>query len=70
MEVLRLRQKPDDLPDRPRAAGLQPGEEEALMVADVADLPTDLPAPEGVELRAATDEAGLRLAKARGGLRR
>src|SRR5262245_32022070 len=27
--------KPADLPDRLRAAGLQPGEEEALMVADV-----------------------------------
>lgn len=55
--------KPADLPDRLRAAGLQPGESEALMVADVADIPTDLPAPDGVELRVVTDDAGLELVR-------
>ncbi len=33
------------------------------MVADIADLPTNLPAPEGIELRTATDDAGLWLVK-------
>jgi GNAT superfamily N-acetyltransferase len=51
--------KPADLPDRLRAAGLTPGDEEALMVADAADIPTDLPAPEGIELHTATDDTGL-----------
>jgi ribosomal protein S18 acetylase RimI-like enzyme len=55
--------EPADLPDRLRAAGLTPGDEEALMVAEVADIPTDLPAPEGIELRTANDDAGLELAR-------
>ncbi|MPZ84087.1 MAG: GNAT family N-acetyltransferase [Actinophytocola sp.] len=55
--------KPANLPDRLRAAGLRPGEDEALMVAAVADIPTDMPAPEGIELRLATDDAGLELAR-------
>lgn len=54
--------RPADLPDRLVAAGLAPGEEEALMLAAVADVPTELPAPEGIELRAVTDDAGLELA--------
>lgn len=49
---------PADLPDRLRAAGLQPGEEEALMVADVADVP-DLAAPEGIRVVEISDDAGL-----------
>ncbi len=55
--------RPEDLPDRLRAAGLEPGEEEALMVAGVAEVPAGLPAPEGVELRTVTDDAGLELAR-------
>lgn len=50
---------PTDLPDRLRAAGLQPGEEEALMVADVADVP-DLELPAGIRLVDVSDEDGLR----------
>jgi GNAT superfamily N-acetyltransferase len=50
---------PADLPDRLRAAGLQPGEEEALMIADVADVP-DLAPPEGIELVNVSDEDRLR----------
>jgi ribosomal protein S18 acetylase RimI-like enzyme len=55
--------KPDDLPDRLRAAGLEPGEEETLMVAALADLPTDLPVPDGIELHAATDDSALTLTR-------
>lgn len=50
---------PADLPARLRAAGLEPGEEEALMVADVADVPTDLAPPAGVEIVDVSDEEGL-----------
>jgi len=55
--------QPADLPDRLRAAGLEPGEEEALMVAAVADTPLDTPPPDGVELRTATSDADLDLVK-------
>ena len=55
--------QPADLPDRLRAAGLQPGEEEALMVADVAEVP-EIPAPEGIRLVDVSDEDGLRQVKA------
>src|ERR1700754_392481 len=55
--------RPADLPDRLRAAGLESGQDEALMIADVADIPADLPAPEGIELREANDAAGLELAR-------
>ena len=55
--------KPADLPDRLRAAGLVPEPEEALMVAAVADLPTDVPVPEGVELHTVTDDSGLALVR-------
>ncbi|MCT2582518.1 GNAT family N-acetyltransferase [Actinophytocola gossypii] len=54
--------RPADLPDRLRAAGLEPDEEEALMVASVADVP-DTPAPDGVELRTVTSEAELALVR-------
>jgi len=55
--------RPVDLPERLRAAGLEPGEEEALMVADVADVPADLAPPEGVRLVTVSDEDGLRQVK-------
>ena len=54
--------RPADLPDRLRAAGLTPGEEEALMAADVADVP-DIAPPEGVRLVDVSDEDGLRAVK-------
>ncbi len=55
--------QPTDLPDRLRAAGLVPGEEEALMLADVADVPADLAPPDGVRFVAVSDEDGLRKVK-------
>jgi GNAT superfamily N-acetyltransferase len=55
--------QPADLPDRLRAAGLVPGEEEALMIAAVADTPLDTPPPPGIELREATSDDDLRLVK-------
>jgi GNAT superfamily N-acetyltransferase len=54
--------KPADLPDRLRAAGLQPGEEEALMVAGVDDVP-EMPTPEGIRLVDVSDEDGFRQVK-------
>jgi GNAT superfamily N-acetyltransferase len=54
--------RPADLPERLRKAGLTPGEEEALMVADVADVP-EIPAPEGIRLVVVSDEDGLRQVK-------
>jgi GNAT superfamily N-acetyltransferase len=55
--------QPADLPDRLRAAGLEPGEEEALMVADVDEVP-DLPVPEGIRIVDVSDEHGLQKVKA------
>ena len=51
--------RPADLPDRLRRAGFRPEDEEALMVADIADVPLDFPAPPGVRLVPVTDEAGV-----------
>ncbi|MFF5637305.1 GNAT family N-acetyltransferase [Streptomyces sp. NPDC012825] len=51
---------PADLGDRLRAAGFTAGEPETLMAAEAAALPRDVPLPEGVELRAVTDGAGVR----------
>ncbi|MFJ4868743.1 GNAT family N-acetyltransferase [Streptomyces sp. NPDC088757] len=51
---------PADLGDRLRAAGFTAGEPETLMATEAAALPRDVPLPEGVELRAVTDEAGVR----------
>jgi len=48
---------PADLPRRLVAAGLTPQPEEALLVADVADLALDVPTPPGVELRPVVEEA-------------
>jgi GNAT superfamily N-acetyltransferase len=51
--------EPADLPDRLRAAGLVPDEEESLMVAAIADLDLDVPPPDGVRLLPVTDAAGV-----------
>lgn len=55
--------QPADLPERLIKAGLVPGEEEALMVADVADVP-EVPSPDGIRLVEVFDEDGLRQVKA------
>jgi hypothetical protein len=52
---------PADLEARLRAAGFEPGPEEALMVARVEDLCTDVTLPEGVHLRPVIDPAGVDL---------
>jgi GNAT superfamily N-acetyltransferase len=44
---------PADLPDRLRAAGLEPEDEETVVVAEAASIP---PPPPGVELEVVTDE--------------
>jgi GNAT superfamily N-acetyltransferase len=54
--------RPADLPDRLRAAGLQPGEEEALMIADVAEVP-DIAPPDDIQIVDVSDEDGLRHVK-------
>ncbi|MEV0261769.1 GNAT family N-acetyltransferase [Streptomyces sp. NPDC050617] len=53
--------RPGDLGERLAAAGLVAEPPESLMVADARDLPTDVVLPDGVELRAVTDEAGVDL---------
>ncbi|WOX26212.1 GNAT family N-acetyltransferase [Streptomyces solicathayae] len=52
---------PADLPERLRAAGFVPDEEEAVMVAEATRLSADVVLPDGVELVSVTDEAGVRL---------
>jgi GNAT superfamily N-acetyltransferase len=54
--------RPADLPARLTAAGLVAGPEEAVMVADVADVP-EVAAPEGIRLVDVSDEDGLQLVK-------
>ncbi|MFI0986119.1 GNAT family N-acetyltransferase [Streptomyces exfoliatus] len=51
---------PADLGDRLLAAGFTAEDPETLMAAEAASLSLDVPLPEGVELRAVTDEAGVR----------
>ena len=51
--------QPPDLGDRLAAAGFVPEEEEAVMVAEVADLVTQASVPDGVTLQPVTTEAGL-----------
>jgi GNAT superfamily N-acetyltransferase len=57
--------QPADLGQRLRAAGFVPEDEEALMVAEVAELvngepvPADVPLPAGVRLLPVTSEAGI-----------
>ncbi|MGW4160171.1 GNAT family N-acetyltransferase [Streptomyces sp. NPDC004788] len=52
---------PADLAARLRDAGFAPEEQETLMVAETAALPAHEGLPEGVELRAVTDEAGVEM---------
>jgi GNAT superfamily N-acetyltransferase len=52
--------RPADLPARLVAAGLARQPAETLLVAEIADLALDGPAPEGVELRAVEDERSAR----------
>jgi GNAT superfamily N-acetyltransferase len=51
--------RPADLPERLRAAGFQPDEAEALMVADATELP-EIGPPSGVHFVEASDEDALR----------
>jgi ribosomal protein S18 acetylase RimI-like enzyme len=48
--------QPPDLPDRLLAAGFTRDPAEALLVAEIADLTLDVPAPADVELRAVVDK--------------
>lgn len=49
--------RPADLPERLRAAGLTPEPVETLMVAEVADLDLPVSPPDGIRLTAVDDEA-------------
>ncbi|MFJ8621444.1 GNAT family N-acetyltransferase [Kitasatospora sp. NPDC093550] len=53
--------RPADLGDRLLAAGFEAEPDEALMIARIADLPTEVVLPEGVRLHPVTDEAGVDL---------
>src|SRR5204862_6756248 len=47
--------RPDDLARSLVAAGLEPRDEEAVLVAELSELGLDEPLPEGVEVRVARD---------------
>jgi GNAT superfamily N-acetyltransferase len=51
--------RPADLPDRLRAAGLHPEPVETLLVAEIADLDLPVPDPAGVRLTLVDDSAGV-----------
>ncbi|MGW4201443.1 GNAT family N-acetyltransferase [Streptomyces sp. NPDC004726] len=53
--------RPDDLGDRLLAAGFTTEPEEALMVAEIAELSKDAGLPDGVRLEEVTDRAGVEL---------
>ncbi|MZD07738.1 GNAT family N-acetyltransferase [Streptomyces sp. SID5785] len=53
--------RPADLPARLTAAGFTAEEEEALLVAETASLPLDVPPPDGVRLLPVTEEAQVAL---------
>jgi GNAT superfamily N-acetyltransferase len=53
--------QPPDLGARLTAAGFVPDEDEAVMVAEVSDVPADVTLPEGVSLRPVTTEADVGL---------
>jgi hypothetical protein len=53
--------QPSDLGARLMAAGFVPEEDEAVMVAEVCDVPADVTLPAGVTLREVTTEAELEL---------
>ena len=57
--------RPADLPDRLLAAGFTPEPAETLLVAEIADLPLDVPPPPGVELLGGRRRARGRRARAR-----
>jgi GNAT superfamily N-acetyltransferase len=52
--------RPADLPERLLRAGLEPGPEEAVMVADIAGVPADTVPPRGVRVVPVTDADGVR----------
>ncbi|MBT2440209.1 GNAT family N-acetyltransferase [Streptomyces sp. ISL-36] len=52
--------RPADLAERLLAAGFTAEDQETLMVAEAATLPTAVELPDGVELVTVTDEAGVR----------
>ncbi len=51
--------RPADLAERLRAAGLRPERAEALLVAEIGALALDTPPPAGVQVRAVADAAGV-----------
>jgi GNAT superfamily N-acetyltransferase len=51
--------RPADLPERLRAAGLTPEPVEMLMVAEIADLDLPVTPPDGVQVRTVEDDAGV-----------
>ncbi len=51
--------QPPDLPDRLRAAGLEPEPAETLMVAEIAELDLDVRPPSGVDVVLVDDEDGV-----------
>ena len=51
--------RPADLPDRLRAAGLTPEPAETLMVAEIGDLDLPVRAPDGVRTATVEDDAGV-----------
>jgi len=53
--------RPADLGERLLKAGLVPEDPEALMVAEIASLPTEPVLPEGVRIERVTDAAGVQL---------
>lgn len=53
--------RPADLAERLRAAGFVAERDEALMIAEIADVPAGEPLPDGVGLHTVTDAAGLEL---------
>ncbi|SRR6266545_792056 len=53
--------RPADLAARLHRAGFQPGPEEALMIADIADVPLNPVLADGIRLESVTDAAGVAL---------
>ncbi len=51
--------QPADLADRLAAAGFTPEDEELMLVAETAAIPSEVILPEGVRLEPVTDEAGV-----------
>jgi GNAT superfamily N-acetyltransferase len=51
--------RPADLPDRLRAAGFRPEEQETVVIAHVADLAVGVSLPDGVVIREVTERSGM-----------